>query len=191
MNPAHLLTVYEAAKRDEHFFVEQHQRRLAYFTSLIIAVVGGIVLGTVHAKGVTAHLLLVLLPLLLVVVARYAIEATGTIYRRFLETITVIAKLEHEMHMTAPRPGNGWFGSEPYVHMRHINSRGESGTSAAFVEKHMTEGYRDVVVGMLNKARLIGWVATGLLALKALYVLLLTCGIDISRNWCCLFDVSS
>lgn len=187
MNPAHLLHVYEAAKRDEHFFVEQHQRRLAYFTSLIIAVIGGIVLGTVHAKGVTAHLLLLLLPLLLVVIAEYAKQATGMIYRRFLETITVIAKLEQDLDMASIRTGTRWFEFEPIVHMRHLQSRAQSGTSEEFVVKHMEEGYREVVMGMLTKARYAGWFAFALVALKALYVVLLTCGIDLSQNWCCLW----
>lgn len=187
MNPAHLLPLYETAKRDEHFFVEQHQRRLAYFTNLVIAVVGGIVLGAVHAKGVTAHLLLLLLPLLLVVIAEYAKQATGMIYRRFLETITVIAKLEQDLDMTSNRTGTRWFELEPIVHMRHLQSRERSGTSDEFVATHMAEGYRAVVVGMLSKARVVGWVAFALLALKAVYVVLLTCGIDISRNWCCLW----
>jgi hypothetical protein len=172
-----LLCLYEAKLRDIHFYIDQHNKRVAFFIGLIVAIATGIAIGTVQARGIVAQLLLLLLPLLLTVVARAAQMGTRRLYRNYLITITMMAKLEHDLGLDRPRTGSTWAEREPYVFSDHLNSRSNS-TSSAFVEANLRQGYRAVLDQLFNLTRQVGWVVLCLLILRLFCDILVWC-----KNW--------
>jgi hypothetical protein len=74
-----------------------------------------------------------------------AIQGTGRVYQRLLETITVRAKLEQELGFTSSQPqGDGaaqaYWQSEPLIPQRHIESRTKFESSKGFIAAHLPKG---------------------------------------------------
>ena len=114
-------------------------------------------------------------PVLLFAVAANAIAGTHRLYQRFIEAITMRAKIEQELGLTRKLSGDTdevdcYWPSEPLVPPRHIESRKMYDTSTAFIREVSKKGYRRITwrlfrgVQWLSVLMFIGLVAIAIWA---------------------------
>lgn len=114
------------AWEQEKYFLDELQRRLVFFGSLLPALVGATVVGVLSATEWFHFLVLVAGPWVVLLVGGAARDAMRRSSRRFLEAVTLRAKCEHALGMTNQRPGPGrstWVETEPLVCGRHLRGR--------------------------------------------------------------------
>jgi hypothetical protein len=85
-------------------------------------------------------------PLLIFTISTIAIDGTFCLYQRFLEAITIRAKIEQELGLTKMRSdnadsSNSYWWLEPIIPLRHIESRKGCDSSDAFINEYSTKGY--------------------------------------------------
>ena len=141
-----LLKLYELAINEEHHFLEQHQSRIAFYSGIVSALVAGTAAGLFQASEWYHVAILCAGPLLIFTISTIAIDGTFRLYQRFLEAITIRAKIEQELGLTKMRSdnadsSNSYWRLEPIIPLRHIESRKDCESSDAFINKHSTKGY--------------------------------------------------
>lgn len=141
-----LLKLYELAINEEHHFLDAHQARVAFFSGILSALFAGTAAGLFQASEWYHFAILCIGPVLIFVVSRIAIDGTFRLYQRFLEAVTVRAKIEQELGLTKRRSGNAdatdsYWQPEPIIPLRHIESRKRYKSSDAFVTGYSTKGY--------------------------------------------------
>jgi hypothetical protein len=144
-----MLELYALVIKEEQYFISEHQNRVAFFSGLISALLGGTVLGIFSAKEWYHFAILMIAPLTIVAVSIIAIMATRRPFQRFLETVTMKAKIEHDLGYAKPRgriePGeyHRWVASEPLVSKRHLDSRNDPtfSTSQQWVTAHLNKWF--------------------------------------------------
>jgi len=146
MGNEELLKLYELAINEEHHFLDAHQNRVAFYSGILSALVAGTVAGFFQASEWYHLAFLCIGPVLIFVVSTIAIDGTLRFYQRFVDAVTVRAKIEQELGLTEERSVNtnvsgSYWQSEPIIPPRHIKSRKESESSDAFIKKHLTKGY--------------------------------------------------
>lgn len=161
-----LLELYKVAVHEEHFYIGEHQRRLAYFATLISALLGvtfialGLDPGILHWRIAVACV-----PLLAAGVAVLAPFSAARSYRRFLIAVTTRAKIEAELGLLEPLDAAatkyGW-AREGIVFGQHHRDRAGADGARHFVDKSRHRGQQGLA------AALFGVVAVGAFALAAL-----------------------
>lgn len=141
-----LLKLLELAINEEHYFSDAHQSRIAFYSGILSSLVAGIAVGLFQASEWYHLAILCVGPLIIFAVSSFAIEGTFSLYRRFLEAVTVRAKIEQELGLTKRRSGNTggsdyYWQSEPIMPLRHIESRKRYKLSDDFIKEHSTKGY--------------------------------------------------
>lgn len=141
-----LLKLYELAVNEEHHFLDAHQKRVAFYSSILSALVAGIFAGLFRSSEWYHLAILCVGPILVFVVSKVGIDGTFRLYQRFLEAVTIRAKLEQELGLTKKRSVNtnatdSYWQSEPIIPLRHIESREGYESSDAFIKEHSTKGY--------------------------------------------------
>ncbi|MDT8429563.1 MAG: hypothetical protein RQ757_12455 [Pseudomonadales bacterium] len=149
---------------EEHHFLVEHQKRVSFYTSIVTAILGATVAGTINVEDTTHFLLLQIGPLLVFGVSRIAKDGTYRLYQRFLESITIRAKIEQELGLTTPEasdiPNRYWEG-ESIVPPRHVLSRRASSSSSAFIKQHGNLGYHASTRRLLTTFQLIAIALSG------------------------------
>lgn len=140
------MKLYELAINEEHYYLDAHQSRIAFYSGILSALVAGIVVGLFKASEWYHLAILCIGPLLTFAVSTFAIEGTFRLYQRFLEAVTIRAKIEQALGLTERRSGNAdgsdsYWLLEPIIPSRHIESRKAYETSDAFIKEHATKGY--------------------------------------------------
>ena len=121
------IELYKIVTEEAHYFLNEHQKRISFYVSLLTALIGGIVIGFFYSKYWYHYLLLVLGPITLIRISSIAKLGTERMYQRFLEAITVRAKLEHRLGMDLNDQNNkSWLKNEPLITKRHMDSRNNS-----------------------------------------------------------------
>lgn len=130
------LALYKAVVDEEHYFLDGHHARLKFFVGLVTAIMGAVIYGMYHADNCAMRLVLLAGPIFGVAVSIFGIDATFRFYQRFLETVTVRAKLEDELGLTRrdSKPRKHCWPNEPLVFARHLEKRAQYGSSANFLE---------------------------------------------------------
>jgi hypothetical protein len=141
-----LLKLYESAVNEEHYFLDAHQKRVAFYLSILSAIVAGVVAGLFQASEWYHLAILCVGPVLIYAVSAIGIEGTFRLYQRFLEAVTIRAKLEQELGLTKKRSvgtnaTNSYWQSEAIIPLRHIESRKDYESSDAFIKEHARRGY--------------------------------------------------
>jgi hypothetical protein len=141
-----LLKLYELAIDEEHYYLDAHQDGIAFYSGISSALVTGIGIGLFQASEWYHFALLCVGPVLIFAVSTIAVGGTLRKYQRFLETITVRAKIEQELGLTITQPSgtnapDSYWQSEPIIPHRHIGNRRKYESSEAFINAHATMGY--------------------------------------------------
>jgi len=156
---------YQLVVEEEHYFLTEHQRRIAFFSSFITTILAATFAGFVSSDKWHHFYLLSAGPISVIVISYIAKMGVGRIYQRFLETITVRAKLEERLGFTlkpTQRQKNkrGWSLTEPIVPLRHLESRVDSSyaSSREWVDAHLQkrENYHGVSIILFNTFIIIG-----------------------------------
>ena len=167
-----LLKFYENAVNEEHYFLEAHQTRVAFYSGLVTAIIAGIGAGLLRASEWYDFAALCVGPVLLFGIATNAIAGTYRPYQRFIEAIAVRAKIEQKLGLTKEFANsadniNAYWPSEPLVLRRHIESRKMYESSDEFIREVADKGYQRIISRLF---RGVQWLSTfmfiGLIALS-------------------------
>jgi len=141
-----LLKLYELAINEEHYYGNAHQDRIAFYSGILSALVTGTGVGFFQASEWYHFAFLCVGPILIFAVSTIAIEVAFREYQRFLETVTVRAKIEQKLGLTSTQRSGAsasdfYWQSEPIIPHRHIESRRKHESSRSFIDAHATKGY--------------------------------------------------
>jgi hypothetical protein len=154
------LDLYKVVSDEEHKALESHQARVAFITGLVSAIFAATIAGIFQAKAVPHYVVLLTGPLLIIGLSWLGIHVSRQFYERFLSAITMRAKLEQALGLTAiPHVGlfsealnqstptestetRPYWSNEPIVPTRHLKSRaGIPSSSEEWTNAKMREGY--------------------------------------------------
>jgi len=121
-----------------------HQGRVKFFFGVMSGIVAGTLAGLYKATLWYHFALMSLGPVLIFFTCSISIRGVFQLYQRFLEAVSVRAKIEQQLGMTQPLPkvteNDYWLG-EPIIAPRHFDSRNMHATSKEWVEAHSNQGY--------------------------------------------------
>ena len=147
-----LLQLYSTAKAEEFHFLTAHHSRVAFYAGLLSTLLAATIGGLASAKEPLHYGLLLIGPFISILVALTAFSGTLRPYRRFLEAVTMVAKLEERLGL-AEKPqhprGPKWYQTEALVPCRFTESRNQVKDSGEFVDSHRRKGYRRAVLWLL------------------------------------------
>lgn len=147
----HIIDLYRIIVDEEKNFLKSHHDRANFFFGIITGLAAGIVIGALklsqwcHSEWY--HYLLILPgPILMICICGIAIKSIDRFYQRFLEAVTMRAKLEYALDMTKPPPvskvlGPEWVIKDPLVPPRHLKSRVRFKTTEEWIDMNRSEGY--------------------------------------------------
>ena len=105
----------ENSQKEEQFFLDAHQKVITFYSTLITAVLSATIAGVATAPKERPECYIFLLagPLMAIALAEIAKRGTSRFYRRFLEAVTMCAKLEQALGLTkrnvmAPNKDDYW-----------------------------------------------------------------------------------
>lgn len=138
------LKLLEFAINEEQHFLQEHQSRIRFYTGLISTLIAATFAGFLNSKHDFHYYSLIVGPILVFIISTFAIKGTFRLYQRFLEAITVRAKLEQELGLTMNDSNNDkkeFWKDEPLVSSRHIEGRIKYNSSEKFIETQSNNGY--------------------------------------------------
>ncbi len=178
-----LIKLYELAQQEEHFYIEGQVKRLAFYSGLVTAILGATVYRLFDCDRYYEVFALIIGPIVAIAVSILGICSASRYYRRGIEVVTKLAKLDQRLGLTGPNyggsdPDHGYGAGEPLIPDAQLKSRKECGGDADFIERNKKGGdyinTRNVFVIVIIASSLL---AVGLVVLGVLVV----CGIaDIS-----------
>ena len=131
---------------EEHYFLEAHQTRIYFYSSIIAALVGGTIAGAIKVENKHIYLLLIVGPLIVFILAHLARKGTERFYKRYLESVFTRAKIEQALGLTKVPPSadttSDYWTSESFIPQRFIKARKDRPTSEEFVASRLTTGYQ-------------------------------------------------
>jgi hypothetical protein len=138
-----LLKVYELAINEEHYFLDAHQTRIAFYSGIVTALVAGTVAGLFKAEEWYFVAMLCVGPILIFLISTIAVNGSFRMYQRYLEAVTTRAKIEQELGLTKTRWGeaDSYWRFESLIPKRHIESREGHKSSEEFIKEYSTKGY--------------------------------------------------
>ena len=133
----------ETTISEEQYFIEAHQKRIQFYSSLISAILAATVAGFLKAEMWYQYAFLIVGPVMTISLSSIAMGGTYRLYQRFLEAVVMRAKVEQMsgMHETNSTEGAYWEG-ESLVPTRHHENRTKHSTSKNFIEAYKNEGYQ-------------------------------------------------
>jgi len=155
MKTENLVKLYELVVKEEHYYVDAHQDRIAFYMGLITAILAAIGAGILQASEWYHFLALCIGPILIFVVSKNAQSGIARFYQRFLETVTIRAKIEQELKLTQQSSNNLdathlYWASEPIIAPRHFNSRRAYDSSETFVKEQLKKGYHSITMRLFG-----------------------------------------
>ena len=141
-----LLNIYDLAVREEHYFLDAHQARVAFYAKIILVLIAATVIGVFLASQWYHFAALCAGPIVIYAVSNIARDGCYRFYRRFLEAVSSRAKIEQDLGLTQPRPENEtdehtYWATEPVVAPRHVTSRKRYRSSEDFIKSSMKRGF--------------------------------------------------
>jgi len=165
------ITLLASVVDEEHKFREAHQGRVNFYSSLIATLIAATIAGVLSAKESSHYLFLLTGPFLVWAVAQIAETGTFRLYQRFLEAITVRAKLEQSLGLTLPLtslPLDSYWPGEPLIPDRQLQSRRHAASSGALIAASCGQGYNRATQILFLVLRVIALVLAGGLSLMAI-----------------------
>ena len=143
-----LMRLLELTHAEEQYYLEAQQKRVAFYSSLVSAVLAATIGGAMNASEPLHFFLLTIGPLLVFTLSEIALDGTFRLYQRFLEAITIRAKLEQALNLTlpqhAPKREHCYWTGESLIPDRHRESRLEMGSSNEFIDRMKHKGYQQI-----------------------------------------------
>jgi len=173
LDKADLLALLAKVIDEEHWCLDAHQSRVHFYTSFISAIIVATIAGTLNAKEAHHYLLLLIGPLLIWAVAQIAEDGTYRLYQRFLEAVTMRAKLEQVLGLTNPFPSlppGAYWGTEPLIPDRYLRSRQEAQSSADLISTSRGKGSDAATLRLLLVVRAIALTLFGALCVISIVV---------------------
>ncbi|MCK4659468.1 MAG: hypothetical protein KAV82_08090 [Phycisphaerae bacterium] len=144
-----LLKTYDLVVREEHYFLDAHQKRVAFCATLVLFLMAGTVVGVFMASRWYHFASLCAGPILVYVISSIARDACFRFYQRYLEAVTSRAKIEQDLGLTRPRlepaqpdaEQDVYWAAEPIIAPRHVISRKHYHTSEDFIRSNMKRGF--------------------------------------------------
>ncbi len=139
-----LFSLYKITIDEEHFFLEAHRKRVAFYMGIITGLLAGVITGLFKAEIWYEFLALIFGLALIFFISRIAKRNCENLYKRFLGAITVRAKLEYKLGLTnsnekiSNSPLFRWC-CEPIVRPHHIESRNKYSSSDNFIEGELSQ----------------------------------------------------
>lgn len=154
-----LIKLYELSFSDESELIQLEQKTLALFTSITLAVIGGVlfVLKDMNDPFVK-ELALFTGGILIIILSILAIEAYRSNYRRHLETIARRAKIEDLLELNDDKyKGKVYWKDEALILTRYITDRSMYKNSEDFVKDRLSKGFAPIVKNIFISISLIGF----------------------------------
>ena len=160
MNDNTLLKLYEITINEEHFSIKMHQDRVSLYSGFVSTIIAAVVVGFLQASKWYHFIALCVGPVLSFIIAENAIDGCYRDYRRFIETVTIRAKIEQEMGLTE-RPSRQsqnfdlYWPQEPLIPSRYIKARKMYRSSEEFTQELSKKGLHKVVVRLFRIVQLL------------------------------------
>jgi len=172
-----MVGLYKIFVDEEHRFLDGHQKRVDFYTGIIIAILTGLGVGIWNATKVSHFGVITLGSLASWRICKLADEGCFRLYQRFLEAIIVRAKVEQCMRLTENINYSGeneekkiYWDKESMLAPRHIESRLEHSNSSSQWQAHYEkEGYHRQIVRLFYVGQ---WVSILIFVCALLGVLL-------------------
>ena len=136
----------QLAVEEEHWALDTHQNRVAFYTSFISAILAITVAGFIQVGESIHYWILLIGPLVTFVISIIALDGTFRFYQLFLEAVSIRAKCEQAIGITDPKqiPKNPpeYWKDESLLPDRHLNARGSTPSSSKFISQHLSLGYQ-------------------------------------------------
>jgi hypothetical protein len=159
------LELLKLAADEEHKALEAHQARVQFISGLLSALVAADIAGLLQAKSLLHYAALAVGPIAIIALARLGCEVSWQFYHRFLRSVTMRAKLEQRLGLTATSvdaPLIGYWAREPIVPTSHIESRARADDSRTWIETKRGTGYDGSARRLFT---MFSWLAVALFAL--------------------------
>ena len=145
---AKMLKLLELSHSEEQYFINDQHKRVAFFSSLISAILAATIGGAINSSKSFHYFFLMMGPLLVLVLSQIALRGTFRAYQRFLEAVTMRAKIEQALSLTIPQnvpQGEGvYWPREALIPRRHLKSRLDRSSSEEFLDKEKHQGYQRI-----------------------------------------------
>jgi len=132
----HLLELWRQYNVNELAHLDLHLRYANWYSAFFIALFGGYIIGLTQYLESSISILFLVLPSFVILLAQLGKKALDRFYRRFLEAVVMIAKLEYLLGLDgAIRPGLGstgscsestktlWPGDKYFIPKRYVDAR--------------------------------------------------------------------
>lgn len=169
------VSLYELLKlaiHEQQYWLSEHQKRTAFFSSILMAALTATATGVVKAERTVHWIALLVGPILLLSLSSLGAASTALFYELYSQSVAARAKLEQALGLTSPgwskcradASGKAYWSGESLVPKAHIEKRLASGDSATFVDAQMKRGYHARVRLFFRVFTVIGFVSLALIA---------------------------
>lgn len=143
-----LLRIYLESQRGQNSEVNFHYKYLNYYSTVFSALLTAFVAGILSYYKESISLALLAIPFIVVIMAENGKITVDRFYRRFLEHVTVSAKIENLFGLDSQIQIKGksnpskilWPNDEVFVPKRHLKDRFEHTDSESFIKERMEGG---------------------------------------------------
>jgi len=94
---SHLLKLYELFKGEEFHFLNAHHSRISFYSGFLSTLIAVTIAGLLRASVSWHYAVLLSSSVLILLVISTAFSATWRPYQRFLEAVTMSAKIEEKL----------------------------------------------------------------------------------------------
>lgn len=157
-----MMELYKIFVDEEHYFLDEHQKRVAFYIGIITAIMTGIGAGLWKAVQWFHFAIIAFGAFALFIICELAYKGCFRLYQRFLEAIIVRAKLEQYIGFTeninySDEKNNIYWNGESMIAPRHIDSRLEYKESSKKWQKmHNKKGYQLWTISLFG---VIKWIS--------------------------------
>jgi hypothetical protein len=152
-----LLEMLRLYSEEERHWLQEHHSRAIYYTSLLTSVAGAILFGYFNIKAPTHFIIICVGSLTLTLLAKRAAKGMRRLYRRYLEAITMRAKIEQWLGLMAPINGElAYWRGESLIPQRFRDARSAHATSADFVNANERLGYQEITEDVFSIFAVLG-----------------------------------
>lgn len=150
----HFLELWKQYYVNEVAYLDLHFKYANWYSAFFIALFAAYIVGLSQYYTSLASIFFLALPILVIVLAQLARKAMDRFYQRFLEAVTMLAKLEKLLGLDGPIQAKSnvkslmdlWPEDKRFIPERHYRSRyAEEKSSREFVKKGMKLGANRIV----------------------------------------------
>jgi len=142
-----LLKVYETHEKEHRAFLDLHYKNRNYYMTLISALLAIFVGGMLQFYKEISSFILFIIPISIIVLSELAKKTMDRYYRSFLESVVILAKIEHFWRLDgafkindSKSPKILWPEDKQFVLDRWINDRYKHESSQQFITERMRMG---------------------------------------------------